>query len=296
MNKFSEYRWWKAGEVEKSWPEMFLKSREAYCVAACARYLGMSFLFDRLWVLSSGGESVTSLLFQSGRTLFPVFGGQTDIKIPPYMGRVLGDIPIHALQGLRSDVDLLEETLIPFGFAQAERVDFDLMTIDRQDMVFSPVKIPAGVKLKAPLEADIEKILPLQAAYEIEEVLPSGAIFNAKLCRARLERMFKKEKMLTACVNDRIVGKINTNARSFSRYQIGGVYVMPEYRGRGIAGAMTAAFSRLLLAHGVSADGANGASADTGITLFVKKHNTAAQKVYRRAGFKKMADYCISYM
>jgi predicted GNAT family acetyltransferase len=80
-----------------------------------------------------------------------------------------------------------------------------------------------------------------------------------------------------------VVGKINTNAASFSRTQIGGVYVLPEYRGQGIAQRLTAVFAEDLI-------GRTG-----GITLFVKKKNPAAQAVYRRAGFTAVADYRISY-
>jgi predicted GNAT family acetyltransferase len=32
-----------------------------------------------------------------------------------------------------------------------------------------------------------------------------------------------------------------------------------------------------------------------GLTLFVKKNNPAAQKIYRQVGFKAVGDYRISY-
>jgi predicted GNAT family acetyltransferase len=79
------------------------------------------------------------------------------------------------------------------------------------------------------------------------------------------------------------VGKINTNAASFARVQIGGVYVLPEYRGLGIGRRMTSVFAAELQAQG------------WGVTLFVKKSNPAAQKIYRRIGFDDAGDYRISY-
>jgi predicted GNAT family acetyltransferase len=79
------------------------------------------------------------------------------------------------------------------------------------------------------------------------------------------------------------VGKINTNAESFTRYQIGGVYVHTDYRGLGIASVMTAALVRKLLAMG------------KGASLFVKKQNAAAGTVYRRVGFVKTGEYRIAY-
>jgi predicted GNAT family acetyltransferase len=80
-----------------------------------------------------------------------------------------------------------------------------------------------------------------------------------------------------------MVGKINTNAAAFTRSQIGGVYVHPDYRGLGIATGLTAAMVQEL------------AAAGKGVSLFVKKRNLAAQRVYRRIGFRVIGDYRICY-
>ena len=79
------------------------------------------------------------------------------------------------------------------------------------------------------------------------------------------------------------MGKINTNAASFTRLQIGGVDVLPEYRGLGIGRRMTAAFVGELSKQG------------RGLTLFVKKNNPAARAIYDHIGFSVAADYRISY-
>jgi predicted GNAT family acetyltransferase len=80
-----------------------------------------------------------------------------------------------------------------------------------------------------------------------------------------------------------MVGKANTNAESFTRYQIGGVYVHADCRGLGIGAVMTAALVRDLIACG------------KGVSLFVKKRNAAARAVYRRAGFVSAGEYRITY-
>jgi len=89
--------------------------------------------------------------------------------------------------------------------------------------------------------------------------------------------------MLVAELNGRLIGKINTNAATFARYQVGGVYVLPEYRGRGIARRMAVEFITSLTAQG------------RGISLFVKKSNPAARRVYQRIGFEILGDYRINY-
>jgi GNAT superfamily N-acetyltransferase len=284
MSNYASYRWWKAGEIQKMWPENFLKEREPFCVSACSRFLKMSYFFDKMWVLTSNGRVVSSVLFQSGQTLFPVFGEQIDIKIPIYMHRVLKNSQIHAIQGLKADTDMMERIMGSLGIFSTEHIDFDLMSLDSSDGLHLFNKVPTGVSLRVPTRNDIDALLPIQAAYEKEEVLTPGAVFNAPLCRFLLENILKNEKILIATKADRIIGKINTNAASYSRYQIGGVYVVPEFRGRGIAAAMTSIFCDSLLQEG------------RGVTLFVKKQNERAQAVYRKIGFEKTADYRIVYI
>jgi predicted GNAT family acetyltransferase len=77
--------------------------------------------------------------------------------------------------------------------------------------------------------------------------------------------------------------QFNINAQSFTRLQIGGVYVLPEWRGRGIATSMTAALIRKLQ------------SRNKDFTLFVKKTNLPARMAYDSIGFTKIGDYRINY-
>jgi predicted GNAT family acetyltransferase len=123
----------------------------------------------------------------------------------------------------------------------------------------------------------------LQAAYEQEEVLPLASEFNAAVSRLNTERIFSKEDMLVAEFDGHLIGKINTNAVTFTRYQVGGVYVVPDYRGLGIARRMAGEFITNLTAQG------------RGISLFVKKSNPAARRVYQRIGFEILGDYRINY-
>ena len=142
---------------------------------------------------------------------------------------------------------------------------------------------PAGLILRPPFPEDEERLFALQSAYEREEVLPANADFIPSVSRLNLDHILSRERVLVAELDGQVVGKINTSARSFTRYQIGGVYVRPDCRGLGIGARMTAVFARDLLAQG------------RGLTLFVKKQNAAACRVYRKAGFNILADYRITY-
>lgn len=263
--------------------EAFLKAREIYCVTACAKFLNRNGARDHVWVLREEGGTISALLLHFGRTLYPVFDRPTHIPVPYFMSRFLRKIPIHAIQGCGDDTHMLEYALTGMGYTCIDRIDYDLMTLDEQPNDEALKAGPSGLILRKPEEPDLDALYRLQAAYEKEEVLPRGAAFNPASCRRSLERIISEEYILAAELEGQIVGKINTNALSFSRYQIGGVYVHPNYRSRGIAVSMGAAFARLLIGEG------------WGLSLFVKKRNPAARAVYSRIGFAVTGDYQISY-
>jgi predicted GNAT family acetyltransferase len=169
------------------------------------------------------------------------------------------------------------------GYFASERIDYELMNLDDAPRAEIQGASPAGLTLRSHMQEDEEYLFALQSAYEQEEVLPGNASFNAAACRLNLRQILAREQILVAELDGQVVGKINTSAESFTRYQIGGVYVRPDCRGLGIGAKMTAVFSQNLLAQG------------RGLTLFVKKRNTAACRVYRKAGFSVLADYRITY-
>jgi GNAT superfamily N-acetyltransferase len=269
----------------------FLKAREAYCVSACARVMKWNWLCDDLWTLGGSapykamfgvGASVDALFFHSQRSVFPIFG---EVGIPelPFLERFLKKVPIHAIQGLQNDVEILDNAVFPYGLKPAETVDYELMALDAAPPPPCFTQGPASLVLRKPLTSDMDRLFKLQSAYEQEEVLPRGVEFNAAACRLLLEHLVAQEQMLIACIGPRIVGKINTSAKSFSRYQVGGVFVHPDYRGQGIASRMALVFVNLLRAQGRD------------ISLFVRMRNTTARALYRRIGFRTLGTYRISY-
>jgi len=276
-------RWHKIPKDELLAAEAYLREREKFCVAASARFLQLQNKRSHVWRLSNPAGNIFALLLHHRRTLFPVFEKNPSISAPHFLNRFLGKVPIHAVQGLRDDTELLETLMENSGYFAAERIDYDLMSIDtppRQEALKSG---PAGLKLRKPEAGDEESIFILQSSYEQEEVLPKSAAFNPTVCRLNMEHILSSEHILLAELDGQIVGKINTSAESFTRYQIGGVYVRPDCRGRGIAVRMTAVFIQNLLDSG------------RGITLFVKHRNNAARAAYRKVGLSTLADYRISY-
>ena len=265
---------------QSQFPEMesFLRKHEPVCVGACSRFIQGN---SHIWTYSINSEIAAFMLY-CRRSLYPVFSGNHGIPLPGFFSSFLQKINIHSVTGLREDIEITEEGMRDRGYCISDRIDYDLMALERP----ASENLPAGppdLVLRKPAEADRDDLFRLQCAYEQEEVIPLGGYFNPDNCGKILARILASEQMLVACVGNKIVGKINTNAKSFTRYQIGGVYVCPEYRGRGIASRMSAAFLNQLAAEG------------RGITLFVKKRNIAAKNVYKRLGFTVLADYRICY-
>jgi ribosomal protein S18 acetylase RimI-like enzyme len=269
--------------AEYQGPEQFLRRRENFCVAACARFIKRDPSCDHVWTLPGPGGGIAALLLHSRRSLLPVFNGNREIPLPGFLKRFLIKVPVHAVQGLRKDAEILEEAMETKGYRSVDIIDYHLMALDTEPPAPAFRSGPRGLIIRIPAESDTDEIFRLQAAYEQEEVLPRNGVFNPAASRLSLEHVLAHEQVLVAELDGMIVGKINTNGRSFTRRQIGGVFVRPDCRGMGIGLKMAAAFFKILILGG------------SGATLFVKKRNAAAEALYRRLGFSILGDYRISY-
>jgi len=275
-------RWHKIKKDERYKAEAFLKEREKYCVSASWRFLSMKERRDHIWYMPGAGGEISALLVHNRQSLFPVFDKNSQIPAPRFLNRFLCKVYIHAIQGLREDAERLEALMEDQGYYAVERIEYELMNLDSK---VSPATrpVPSGLILRPPLPKDEDALFALQSAYEKEEVLPVNAVFNPAIARLNILNILKKELVLVAELDGQVVGKINTSAESFTRYQIGGVYVRPDCRNLGIGSKMAAVFADSLLVQG------------KGLSLFVKKRNVAACSVYRKIGFSVTADYRITY-
>lgn len=131
---------------------------------------------------------------------------------------------------------------------------------------------------------DVENLLDLQVGYEKEEVCQGKNEFPRAISLMNLEHILKNEITYFARLGNLCVSKTNTNAQGINYVQIGGVYTLPEYRGRGIASCVINA----LIDHINKKEGKN-------VSLFVKTCNTKAIKMYKRLGFKERGSFAISY-
>ncbi len=130
---------------------------------------------------------------------------------------------------------------------------------------------------------DFDGLFPLQEAYEREEVLTPIHHFEAAASKAAFARSFQDELIMAAIREGSFAGKAATNARAFTCDQIGGVFVRPELRRRGIG--------RLLMLSLID----QLAAGSKGAVLFVKSRNSAARSLYSGLGFEEIEDYRADY-
>jgi predicted GNAT family acetyltransferase len=294
----SEMRWKRVGPNEARLVRDFLVKREGTCAATAARFKELAACGlaaeapGAAWVGftvdAEGNACAASLVVTMKSGLVSVV--LDDPEHPANrraLSRLLTGRRISSIQGLAPDVRLAEKAreraFKPFDPTVADPIDYSLMRLETEPPAEAFAAGPEGLVVRRAFAADAERLFPLQAAYELEEVLPKGGAFNPAAARLSFERALRDRLILYATADGKVVGKAGTNASGYAYDQIGGVFVDPEHRGRGIATRLIAELTALLAARGRKS------------VLFVKKRNAGAVKAYERAGFALGEDYRITY-
>ncbi|MCL2265351.1 MAG: GNAT family N-acetyltransferase [Treponema sp.] len=293
QNQLAEYRWRKMKKKDIPRVDDLLREIENDYAIACGRYMTRDESKDSVWLLCGKNGGISALVINSGSTVIPVLCGMQKIPKLDFPRGFFREKKIHAIQGLKNEVLIFEDAVKKFGWMPADIIDYNLMSIDRQKadvaekIAYNKEILIDGknfnLVLKAPRLSELDAIAPMQAAYEQEEVIPKGSVFNPAASRLNIANIIAKGRILAAQINGRFIGKINVSSVSFTKFLVGGVYVHPDFRGRGIARLMASAFIGSLLKEG------------KGVTLFVKKSNTAACRLYSSLGFTTQNDYRITY-
>jgi predicted GNAT family acetyltransferase len=259
----------------------FLLRDEALCVPFTSRMRtgcrGCTVYYDA----DEQGAVTDCILFSSGGLLLPA------LSSPPAHRRELADLvsrlrpAVHSVMGISRCVEEAE-AVVPA--APTRRIEYFLMSLTREDAhrLWTPPLGP-GLRVRRAVPADTAAVLPLQEAYEKEEVLLDPSHFNEVLCLRSLALSLREEVMFILEKDGLPVAKAATNARGFGVDQIGGVYTVPPERGKGCARAVMVALLREVFRE-------KGAAC-----LFVKKNNRPAISLYHGLGFQPVNEYAISY-
>lgn len=231
----------------------------------------------RLLVLDAGPSGVAGCVLQSR------FGFH--MPVLPHPDRLEGlderlgvpAHPVHSIMGRSDDVEVLSGIV---RHRLRARVDYLIMRQEQGRVAGSPA---ANLVLRRAQMADLESLMPLQRGYELEEVLLGGEQFDYAGARAQLRATLKGELTSLAMLDGRVVAKASTNATGVGVAQIGGVYTVPELRGRGIAQAVVGHLCDRIRDSGRIP------------TLFVKTGNVPAIRAYQNLGFSTEGPYRIMY-
>ncbi|WP_349361731.1 GNAT family N-acetyltransferase [Paenarthrobacter sp. PH39-S1] len=129
-------------------------------------------------------------------------------------------------------------------------------------------------------EEDFAAILPAAAAMFEEEVGYSPFLGGEEHYRRRIAALIRQGYSLSHLNgNGEVIFKADLGAVSSAATQIQGVWLNPEYRGRGLSAGYMAAVVRLAQCHAPLA------------TLYVNDYNVRARATYERVGFRQVGTF-----
>ncbi len=196
-----------------------------------------------------------------------------------------GRRPVHSLMGTSASV-AAAETAMPVS--PTTRIAYRLMSLSRDAWQGSAVHASAeaaaeGVAVRRSDVHDAAALFPLQRAYELEEVVIDPGLFSDAACLRMLRQSLRDDVIFHAARGGRPLAKAGTNARGYGVDQIGGVFTVPDERGKGLARIVMAALLEAIFAGKPVA------------CLFVKTANEPAIALYERLAFRTVGGYAISY-
>lgn len=129
----------------------------------------------------------------------------------------------------------------------------------------------------------LKRLIPLQIAYEKEEVVFDLLTYSEEASILSLKKNLKEQQIFALEVDGRLASKAATNARGKNYVQLGGVFTVKEQRGKG--------YGKMVVSHFLKAM----AALNKKVVLFVKPQNLPAIKLYLSCGFEKIGAYNIQY-
>ena len=227
----------------------------------------------QLWGFEQGGQ-LTSLCY-AGANLVPVQA--TPAAVAAFAERALRQgRRCSSLVGPSAALAELWGYLRPhWGPPRDVRASQPLMAID------GPAQIAADPGVRRVRSGEIEVLLPACIAMFTEEVGVSPLIGDGGAAyRARVAELIRAGRAFARISGGRVIFKAEVGAATSQACQVQGVWVRPEFRGRGLAAPGMAAVvteARRAIAPVVS--------------LYVNDFNAPARAAYLRAGFRQVGEF-----
>ena len=227
----------------------------------------------QLWGFEQGGQ-LTSLCY-AGANLVPVQA--TPAAVAAFAERALRQgRRCSSLVGPSAALAELWGYLRPhWGPPRDVRASQPLMAID------GPAQIAADPGVRRVRSDEIDVLLPACIAMFTEEVGVSPLIGDGGAAyRARVAELIRAGRAFARIEDGRVIFKAEVGAATSQACQVQGVWVRPEFRGRGLAAPGMAAVvteARRAIAPVVS--------------LYVNDFNAPARAAYQRTGFRQVGEF-----
>lgn len=264
----------------------FLRSREPGAVVfsehVITRGVGRKASRYQKVLLFEEAGTITEAVLQTGAGFFAPTSSDGRLRQLPELRTLVApeDSRVHSAMGELKDVHEFTDAL---ALPLSQSVDYHLMYRSGETgLPFVEAPLP-DLEYRWASSRDAKPLREIQEAYEREEVLLPGHIFDPRVSLENLKYHLKTQLVIYATHRSRVIAKAATNARGFGCDQLGGVYTRPEYRRRGVGRWLVAILVRRLRKE------------NKGASLFVKPHNVAAVELYRSLGFSIVGPFRISY-
>jgi predicted GNAT family acetyltransferase len=227
----------------------------------------------QLWGFEQGGRLVS--LCYGGANLVPVQA--TSPAVAAFAERALRQgRRCSSIVGPSAAVSELWGLLRPYwGPARDVRAAQPLMAID------GPSPVPADPAVRRVRVDEIDILLPASIAMFTEEVGISPLAGDGGVSyRTRVAELVRSGRALARIEDGQVIFKAEVGAATPAACQVQGVWVRPEFRGRGVAAPGMAAVVAL-----------SRAAISPVVSLYVNDFNAAGRATYRRAGFSEVGEF-----
>jgi len=226
------------------------------------------------------GNLKAALMFWEKYQLFPLFPpeGLSLPELESMVGFCKKEAP--RLFSLIGRADAVEQLLAILPLTPEDTIEYRLLTLKGP---FPKPDDSPGLRFKTALPGDINRLFPLEADYQREEVLRHPEYLNEPYARRLFLRQIKEQCVVYTLKGKEPVAKAATNAQGFLYNQLGGIFTSRKYRNQGIA-LKTLKY----LLYQTDQDQRHAC-------LFVKEENGSAKALYRNCGFQDRGRFMISY-
>ena len=225
------------------------------------------------WGLEQGGRLVS--LCYAGANLVPVQASPQ--AVAAFAERALRQgRRCSSIVGASAAVGELWGLLRPYwGPARDVRAAQPLMAID------GPSPVGADPAVRRVRLDEIDTLLPASIAMFTEEVgISPLAGDGGASYRARVAELVRSGRAFARIEDGQVIFKAEVGAATSAACQVQGVWVHPDFRGRGLAAPGMAAVVRLARA-----------SISPVVSLYVNDFNAPARATYVRAGFREVGEF-----